>query len=139
VPNINQITAAAYRLLNADAALTGMCRVRRGAKRPVRSKNPAVTVEIRNFEPGAGEGVWMCDVAVTAYADLLGDGAPDYDMLDGIMERVGEVLSDAELKLTGAKAHPLIEGNISAPDWRPEHAREMYQEAVFGLVFACFK
>ncbi len=138
MPNINEITAAAYRLLKEDTALNGMCTVYRGAKRPARARNPVATVEARRMEPGEGEGIWMCDLVVTVYADLLADGAPDCEALEDMGERVRTALGDAELELPGAKMLPLFEGGTSAPEWQAAHDREAWQEYVFGLVFVCF-
>jgi hypothetical protein len=138
MPNINEISTAVYRLLKADPALEGMCRLYKGTKRPARAKNPSLTVEARRLEPGQGEGIWMCDVAVTAYVDVLADGASDSGRLEEIVSRVQEVLADAEVELEGAKTLPLIEGENSGPEWQSAHDREVYQESVFGLVFIKF-
>lgn len=138
MPNINEISTAVYRFLKADAALSGMCTLYKGAKRPVRAKNPSLTVEARRLEPGEGEGIWMCDVAITAYVDMRADGAPDSERLEAIVSRVQEMLADTEIALDGAKALPLIEGENAGPEWRSAHEREVSQESVFGLVFVKF-
>lgn len=138
MPNINQISTAVYRLLKADTAFAGMCRLYKGTRRPARVKNPSVTVEARGLEPGEGEGIWMCDVAVTAYVDVRADGAPDNECLESIVSRIHEVLADTEIELEGAKTMPLIEGENNGPEWQSAHEREVYQESVFGLVFVMF-
>lgn len=138
MPNINEITSAACRLLKADRALEAMCTVYRGGKRPARAMNPSATIDARHLERGEGEGIWMCDVVVTAYADMLADGAPDFGILEDIGKRVRSVLADAELELPGAKTLPLFEGETSPPEWQAAHDREAWQESVFGLVFVSF-
>ncbi len=135
MPNINEISTAVYRLVKADVALAGMAALYKGAKRPVRAKNPSVTVEARHLEPGEGEGIWMCNVVVAVYVSVLADGAPESGCLESIVSRVNEVLANAEIELEGAKAMPLIEGESAGPEWHSAHEREVCQESVFGLVF----
>lgn len=138
MPNINEISTAVYRFLKTDAALAEMGTLYKGAKRPVKARNPSLTVEARRLEPGQGEGIWMCDVAVTVYVDVLADGAPDSGLLESIVTRVHGTLADTEIELEGAKAMPLIEGENTGPEWQSAHEREVYQESVFGLVFVKF-
>ena len=138
MPNINEISTAVYRLLKTDAALAGICTLYKGSKRPVKAKNPSLTVEVRHLEAGAGEGIWMCDVAVTVYVNVLADGAPDNERLESIVSRVHEALADTEVELEGAKTMPLIEGENNGPEWQSAHGGEVYQESVFGLVFVKF-
>lgn len=138
MPTINEISAAACRLLKADGELSGMAAIYRGGKRPSRAKNPSVTVEARRLERGEGEGVWMCDVVATAYADELTDGAPDYDRLEALGARIRELLADVELEIPGTKPLPLIEGGTSGTEWDSAHGGESSEEHVFGLVFVSF-
>ena len=138
MPNINEISTAVYRFLKTDAELAVMGTLYKGAKRPVKAKNPSLTVEARRLEPGQGEGIWMCDVAVTVYVDVLADGAPDSLLLESIVSRVHQALADREIEMEGSKAMPLIEGENSGPEWQSAHEREVYQESVFGLVFVKF-
>jgi hypothetical protein len=139
MPTIQDITTAVYRLLNADATLAGLCTLYKGAKRPVRASNPSLTVETRRLERGEGEGIWMCDVVVTAFANILANGSPDVETLDALMARTGELLSDAELELADAKALPLIEGDCGGTSWESAHDGEACQERTFGLVFVSFR
>jgi hypothetical protein len=139
MPNINDITTAAYRLLHADAVLGGMCSVYRGAKRPSRAKNPIMTVETRHLAPNEGEGMWMCNVVVTAYVKLLADGEPDYVRLEDIDTQVNEILVDVVLELNGAQAFPIFPGGTSGPEWDPAHEGEAYQESTFGLLFVDYR
>jgi len=135
MPNINNINTAVYRLLNGDETLDGLCTVYKGCKRPVRAKNPSVTVEAKRLEPGEGEGIWMCDVSVTAYTDMLANGMPDHEGLDTIVKRISTVLEDAEVELENAQALPLIGGQIGGAEWNSPHNNEVSQELMFGIVF----
>ncbi len=135
MPNINAINTAVYTLLNADTTLTGLCTVYKGGKRPSLATNPSVTVEAKRLEPGAGEGIWMCDIAVTAFTDSLANGMPDHESLDTIVSRMYQVLEDAETDLDNAQALPLVRGDISGLTWTSAHETETSQECVFGLVF----
>ena len=139
MPNIQDINTAVYRILKADAELAGLCTVYKGAKRPVRSSNPSLTVDIRRLEPSEGEGIWMCDVAVTVYADILSNGTPNVETLDAVMSRAAVLLADAELELEGAKALPLIDGENAGTVWQPAHNGEAFQERLFGLVYVSFQ
>lgn len=139
MPAIRDITTAVYRLLAADGALAGMCGIYKGAKRPVRAANPSLTVRAERLARGGGEGIWMCDITVTAYADMLPNGTADTETLDGIMGRVNTLLADAEIELAGAKTMPLIEGDSTGPLWDRAHADEAYCERVYGLLFVGFR
>ena len=139
MPNIQDINTAVYRILKGDETLAGLCAVYKGAKRPARAVNPSLTVEARRLEPGEGEGIWMCDVTVTAFADMMANGSPDTETLDAVMTRTTGLLADAELALEGAKALPLIEGESAGTIWQPAHEGEAFQERVFGLVFVSFR
>jgi len=138
MPNINEINTAAYGLLAGDGTLAGLCTVYKGRKRPAGVQNPSVTVDARRLEPGEGEGIWMCDVVVTAYADVLVNRMPDHETLDSISSRIREILTDAELELEDAKALSLIEGESLSPGWNDSHNNETLQENTFGLVFVKF-
>ncbi len=139
MPAIRDITTAIYRVLAADDALAAMCRIYKGAKRPVRAANPSLTVAAQRLARGEGEGIWMCDITVAAYADTLPIGIPDTWTLDTIMERVNALLADAEIELDGAKAMPLIEGDATGPLWEQSHGGESYCERVYGLLFVRFR
>jgi hypothetical protein len=81
----------------------------------------------------------MCDVVITAYADMMANGTPNMEALDAMMLRTTVLLADAELELEGAKALPLIEGESPGTVWEPAHDGEAFQERVFGLVFVSFR
>ena len=138
MPKVSEINTAVFRLLEADETLTGMCRVFKGAKRPARAKNPSITVDTKRLEPGEGEGIWICDVTVTAYTDNLSNGTADQGKLEDISARVKEILADREIELENGKALPLIEGESHGPEWSSYHENEAAQENIFGLVFVSF-
>jgi len=138
MPNINEINTAVYKLLSADDTLTGSCTVYKGEKRPSQSRNPSVTVDCKRLERGNGEGIWMCDVTVTVYADTLANSQPDHMELESITSRIREILTDAALELSGAKALPLVEKTSASPSWNMQHDDEISQQSVYGLVFISF-
>jgi hypothetical protein len=138
MPKISEINTSVFKLLGADESLSGMCRVFKGAKRPARAKNPTITVDTKRLERGEGEGIWMCDVTVTAYADNLSNGAADQKKMEDISARVKEILADREIELASAKALPLIEGESHGTEWSSYHENEAAQENIFGLVFVSF-
>ena len=138
MPSMDAIKIEVYKLLNNDETLGGLCTVYKGSKRPGNSTNPSVTIESKHLEPGEGEGIWMCDVVVTTFADVLANRMADYDTIENIISRLNELLTDTEIELEGAKALPLIEGGSSGPDWLSAHAGETMLENVFGLIFIDF-
>lgn len=138
MPNINEINTAVYSLLAGDEILSGLCTIYKGKKRPSKAQNPSVTIDTKRLERGEGEGIWMCDVVVTVYTDLLANRMADHRTLTDAGIRIREVLSDRELTLENAKAHPLIEGESLSPDWEGNHENESRQEKTFGLVFIQF-
>ena len=138
MPNVNTINTAAYKLLKNDGTIAGLCSVYKGAKRPGNVTNPSLTVETKRLEPGEGEGIWICDVVITSYVDVLANRMADYETLDSISARVVDVLGDTEIELTGAKALPLIKGESSGPVWLREHDHETMQDNTFGLIFVDF-
>ncbi|MDP2984117.1 MAG: hypothetical protein Q8O92_12410 [Candidatus Latescibacter sp.] len=138
MPKISEINTAVFRLLEEDETLAVMCTVLKGAKRPARAKNPTITVDTKRLEPGEGEGIWMCDVTVTAYADNLSNGTADQGKLEDISARVKEILADSEIELENGKALPLIEGESHGSEWSSYHENEAAQENIFGLVFVSF-
>jgi hypothetical protein len=138
MPKVSEINTAIYRLLDADDTLKGMCTIFKGSKRPSRAKNPTLTVDAKRLEPGEGEGIWMCDVTATVYADNLTNGAADQDTIEDIAARVKELLADSEIELPNGKALPLIEGESRGPEWSSFHENETAQENIFGLVFVSF-
>ncbi len=135
MPNINEINTAVYRLLKEDEILCSFCTVYKGEKRPSQSQNPSVTVECKRLERGKGEGIWMCDIVATVYADILANSQPDHEQLESITSRVREVLTDSEIELNGAKALPLVERENNGPSWNIQHDKEVLQESIYGLVF----
>jgi len=138
MPNINEINTAVYKLLKADDTLTGSCTVYKGEKRPSQSHNPSVTVECKHLERGNGEGIWMCNVEVAVYADILANSQPDHTELESITSRIREILTDALIELSGAKALPLVEKTSVSPSWNMQHDDEVSQQSVYGLVFISF-
>jgi hypothetical protein len=138
MPKVSDINTAVFRIIEADNALLEMCRVYKGTKRPARVKNPSLTVDAKRLEPGEGEGIWMCDIMVTVYADNLSNGAADHLLMENISARVREILSDSEIELQNGKALPLIEGESRGPEWSSYHEKEASQESVFGLIFVSF-
>lgn len=138
MPNINEINTAVYKLLKADDTLTGSSTVYKGEKRPSQSNNPSVTVDCKNLERGNGEGIWMCDVEVTVYADTLANSQPDHMEFESITSRIREILTDAAIELSGAKALPLVEKTAVSPSWNMQHDNEVFQQSVYGLVFISF-
>ena len=109
MPNIEAINAAVYKLLKNDAILTGLCSVYKGAKRPVNTSNPSVTIEAKRLKPGSGEGIWICEIVVTVYADIMANRFADHNTFETINSRVNELLANTEVELDVAKAQPLIE------------------------------
>ena len=138
MPNIQDITTAAYRLLAADGELAGLCTVYKGKKRPANAVGPALTVEAGKLEPGPGEGVWTGTVTVTAYAPVLSNRMPDFETLDGIAGRARGVLGDAEIDIENGKALPLIDGGGTSADWDETHDGEARRDLFFGLVLVSF-
>ena len=138
MPCLDAVNTAVYSILAGDTGLGALATVHKGAKRPGDAANPSVTVESRRLERGGGEGIWMCDVVVTVYADVLANRAADHAATDAVSALIKSLLADAEPDLTGAKVLPLIEGESSPPEWKSAHADETYQENVFGLVFVDF-
>jgi hypothetical protein len=138
MPNTTTITAAVYTILAADANLTSRCTIIRGERRPSSSSNPTVTIHVKRLERGEGEGIWMCDVIVTVYANTLSTRMIDQETHDIIAFRISTLLDDTELDLTAGHAHPLIAGGISDPEWSPRHDRETAQALTFGLIFVDF-
>ena len=138
MPNINEINTAVYKLLKADDTLTGSSTVYKGEKRPSMSDNPSVTVDCKNLERGNGEGIWMCDVAVTVYANTLANSQPDHMELENITSRIRVILTDTVIELSGAKALPLVWKTAVSPSWNIQHDNEVSQKSVYGLVFISF-
>ena len=138
MPSMDAINTAVYKLLSNDETLGGVCTVYKGSKRPGNSTNPLITVESKRLESGEGEGIWMCDVVVTTFVDVLANRMADNDTIENIVSRVNNLLVDKEIALEGAKALPLIEGESSGPDWLSAHADETMQESIFGLIFIDF-
>ena len=138
MPNINPINIAVYQLLTADTTLDGLCSIYKGGKRPSQAENPSVTVEAKRLEPGNGEGMWMCDIVVTAYAANLSNGMPDHEMLENIASCIYGILEDGEITLENSQALPLIRGDICGPSWNTNHDEETSRECIFGLIFVNF-
>lgn len=138
MPRANAINTEIYKILKNDQILSGLCSVYKGSKRPGNVTNPSVTVDINRLEKGQGEGIWMCNVVLTAYADVLGNRTADQGMLENIVSQVREILLDREIELEGAKALPLIEGESTSTEWLSNHENETKQESIFGLIFVDF-
>ena len=138
MPGINAINTAVYKLLKNDETLAGLCSVYKGSKRPANAVTPSVTVDARCLEASQGGGIWMCDVVVTAYVNMLANRAADHETHENIVFRVGKVLVGTEIELECAKALPLIEGESTGPEWLGSHENETSQESTFGLVFIDF-
>ena len=138
MPTINGINTAVFKVLNNDVNLTAVSSVYKGAKRPSNAINPSVTVDAKRLAPGGGEGIWMCDVVVTAYADMLSNRMPDHETLDNMTAFISEALTDKVIELDNGKALPLIEGESAESDWDNIHGLEAMQEITFGLVFIKF-
>ena len=136
--NINEINTAVYKVLNNDVSLGGLCTVYKGKKRPIGAENPSVTVNATRLEPGKGEGVWMCDVVVSSYVDILANRMPDHDTHSQLNVVISNLLTDTEIDLDSAKALPLIRGESTGPEWDRAHDNETLQETTFGLVFVKF-
>ena len=139
MPSISAVNTAVYKLLKNDEILAGMCSVYKGTKRPGNSANPTVTVESKRLEKDEGEGIWMCEVVVTTYVDVLANRIGDQETIETIVSRVREILTNTEIELEGAKALPLIEGESTAPEWQSAHENETMQESTFGLIFIDFE
>ncbi len=138
MPRANAINTEIYKILNNDQTLSGLCSVYKGSKRPGNTANPSVTVDVKRLEKGQGEGIWLCDVVVTAYADVMGNRTADQGILENIVSQVREILVNKEIELEGAKALPLIEGESTSPEWLSNHENETQQESIFGLIFVDF-
>ncbi len=138
MPRANAINTEIYKILKNDQILSGLCSVYKGSKRPGNVTNPSVTVDINRLEKGQGEGIWMCNVVLTAYADVLGNRTADQGMLENIVSQIREILLDREIELEGAKALPLIEGESTSTEWLSNHENETKQESIFGLIFVDF-
>ncbi len=138
MPKINEINTAVYRLLKSDETLSELCMIYKGAIRPTKLRTPSVTIETKRLESKGGEGIWMCDVVVTTYVDVLLNRMPDHEKLEEISSRVRELLKDSEIELDNAKAFPLIDGESSGPEWDSVHNSEVMQESIFGLIFVAF-
>ena len=138
MPKINVINTAVYKLLKNDETLAGLCSAYKGSKRPGNVTNPSVTVDTKCLEAGQGEGIWMCDVVVKTYVDVLANRMADHETLENIVSQVKKVLVDTEIELEGAKALPLIEGESASPEWLSNHENETSQESIYGLIFIDF-
>ena len=136
--NMDTINTAVYKLLNNDETLGGLCTIYKGSRRPEGSTNPSITIESRRLESGEGEGIWMCDVVVTTFVDVMANRMADHDTIETIVSRVKEMLTDTKLELEGAKALPLIAGESGGPEWASAHDDETMQEITFGLIFIDF-
>lgn len=138
MPNINEINTAVFKILKSDETLTAVSSVYKGAKRPSNAVNPSVTVDAKRLAPGGGEGIWMCDIVVTAYADVLSNRMPDHETLGNMTALIREALTDKVIELDNGNALPLIEGESTEPDWDNAHEHEAMQENTFGIIFIKF-
>lgn len=138
MPQTDDICTAVYAMLAADDAVTSLCTVRKGRKRPVNASSPTATVDVRRLERGEGEGIWMCDVIVTIHAGLLSNRAPDHGTHALTAAAVTNALAGKTPSIANASVLPLIEGESGGTDWDADHDGESRQELVFGLVFVKF-
>ena len=138
MPNIDDINTAVYGALKDYGSLAAASRIYKGQKRPSTMQNPSVTVSAGSLEPGEGEGIWTCDIAIAIYADVLANRMPDHETHREITEHIRAVLRDRVIELDNAKALPLTEGASTGPGWDAAHDGETVQEAVYGLVFVRF-
>lgn len=138
MPGINSINTAIYKLLKNDETLAGLCSIYKGSKRPGNAANPSVTVNTKRLEASQGEGIWMCDVVMTTYVDVMANRMADQETVESIVSQVKKVLADTEIELEGAKALPLVEGESTGPEWLSNHENETFQENTFGLIFVDF-
>ena len=136
--NINEINTAVYKLLNTDDTLSGNCKVYKGEKRPSHANNPSVTVNCSHLNRGSGEGIWMCDVEITVYADTHANSQPDHVELENITTRIREILTDTVLELSNAQALPLSVKTSVNPLWNMVHDTEVSQQSVYSLIFVNF-
>ena len=138
MPNIQAINTAIYKLLKNDAILAGLCSVYKGAKRPGNTSNPSVAIEAKRLKPGDGEGIWICEIVVTVYADIMANRMANHNTFENIISRVNELLANTEIELDGAKAQPLIEKENKGIEWVSTHENEALQEIIFELNFIDF-
>ena len=138
MPGTDDILTEVYGALAGNAAITVLCTVFKGRKRPKNTANPSLTVDLGRLERGEGEGIWMADLTVTVYADLLSGRTPDHETHDTIGKALRKALDGFEPVITGAKAMPLIEGACGGVDWDAVHDGETRQEHLYGLVFVKF-
>lgn len=138
MPNIQAINTAVYKLLKNDAILTGLCSIYKGAKRPVNTSNPSLTIEAKQLKPGDGEGIWICEIVVTAYADIMANRTANHNTFENINSRLNELLANTEVELDGAKAQPLIEKENKGIEWVSAHENEALLEIIFELNFIDF-
>lgn len=133
MPNIQTINTTVYKLLKNDTILAGLCSIYKGAKRPGNTSNPSVTIETKWLKPGSGEGIWICEIVVTAYADIMANRMADHKTFENIVSRVSELLVNTEIEFDGAKAQPLIEKENKGIEWTSTHENETSQEIIFEL------
>ena len=138
MPDVQAINTAVYRILAGSDALSARCAIFKGAKRPGNAANPSVTIDTKRLEPGEGDGMWIGDIVVTVYADILPNRTADHETISEITFLITSLLGDAELELSREKAFPLIEGGSGSIEWVGAHTTETLQESTFGLVLVDF-
>jgi len=139
MPNINDIATAVYSELANNSSLIAAATVYKGKKRPSGAVSPALTVDVRRLERGEGEGMWICDIMVTVFTNILSNRMPDHDTHAELGRLIRTILSDTTLTINNAQALPLIEGGANLPEWDRDHDSESWQEFTFGLVFMQFE
>jgi len=138
MPNIDVIRSAVYAELAGDETLSALCTAYKGKRRPAGFTNPTITVEIANLEGAEGKGVWMCDVFVTAYVDILSNSVADHVRHAALDAAIRLKLAGNSIDIDGVKVMPLWEGEIIGPEWDADHDTETYLERRFGMIFITF-
>ena len=121
MPNIDSIAAAVYGKLSSDETLTAAASVYKGKKRPAGAKNPALTIDVRRLSRGEGEGMWICDIVITVYVDILANRTAHHEKHAAIGQAVRSILADTTLSIDTVQALPLIEGGAGALEWDRDH------------------
>ena len=135
---IQAIDTAVYTLLKNDSTLDGLAAIYKGTKRPSGAENPTVTVGSAGIKPGDGEGIRICEIVVTAYADILSNRMADNSAHETIMSRITGLLAYTEIVLANAKCLPLRENGNTGIEWKSIHDTETFQEIRFELTFIDF-
>ncbi len=133
-----EIETAVYTVLKNDTALDGLASIYKGTKRPSVAENPVVTTGAGAIHPGGGEGMYICEIAVTVYADILSNRMADNETHGILMSRIGELLTDTVIALENAQCLPLRRTVSTGIEWKSVHDTETYQRISFELTFIDF-